>query len=130
MLQDGIIHGELLGHLARLRHTDWFAVSDAGLPVPRSVPVVDLGFVYGEPAFTVVLPVILRAIVVEGGMVADELAGRNPRIAEFLARLLPVQPDEIPHEVLKQQVAGCAFVVRTGEATPYSNVLLRSGVPF
>jgi D-ribose pyranase len=27
-------------------------------------------------------------------------------------------------------VAGVKLVVRTGEATPYSNVILRCGVPF
>jgi D-ribose pyranase len=36
----------------------------------------------------------------------------------------------VPHEELKLMVTGAKFVVRTGEATPYSNVILRCGVPF
>ena len=36
----------------------------------------------------------------------------------------------VPHEELKRIVARAKLVVRTGEATPYSNVILRCGVPF
>jgi D-ribose pyranase len=36
----------------------------------------------------------------------------------------------VPHEELKRMVGDARLVVRTGEATPYSNVLLRCGVPF
>lgn len=37
---------------------------------------------------------------------------------------------EIDHEDLKEMVAGAAFVVRTGETTPYANAILHCGVPF
>jgi D-ribose pyranase len=43
--------------------------------------------------------------------------------------LLP-QLKRIPHEELKQLVGKVAFVVRTGEARPYANVVLRAGVAF
>jgi D-ribose pyranose/furanose isomerase RbsD len=38
--------------------------------------------------------------------------------------------ERVPHEEFKAQVGHARFVVRTGEATPYANVLLRAGVPF
>ncbi len=38
--------------------------------------------------------------------------------------------EEIPHAELKSRTAGARAVIRTGECTPYSNILLRSGVAF
>ncbi len=36
----------------------------------------------------------------------------------------------VPHERLKGLAGGARLVVRTGEASPYANVLLRCGVFF
>jgi D-ribose pyranase len=36
----------------------------------------------------------------------------------------------ISHEAFKTEVAHARAVIRTGEATPYANVILRCGVPF
>jgi D-ribose pyranase len=36
----------------------------------------------------------------------------------------------VPHEEFKRAMAGAVLFVRTGEATPYANVMLRCGVPF
>ncbi|MFL5992777.1 MAG: RbsD/FucU domain-containing protein, partial [Streptomyces sp.] len=36
----------------------------------------------------------------------------------------------VSHEKLKELSAGARLVVRTGEARPYANVLLRCGVVF
>jgi D-ribose pyranase len=36
----------------------------------------------------------------------------------------------LPHDDLKRLTAQAKLVVRTGEATAFSNVLLRCGVPF
>ena len=38
--------------------------------------------------------------------------------------------DELPHDELKKMSAGCRFAIRTGEFTPYPNVILRAGVAF
>ncbi len=41
-----------------------------------------------------------------------------------------VQVDFVAHETLKQLTRRARAVIRTGEATPYANVLLYSGVIF
>jgi D-ribose pyranase len=41
---------------------------------------------------------------------------------------IPIQ--QVPHEAFKAMVAQAKTVVRTGEQTPYANVILRSGVTF
>jgi len=36
----------------------------------------------------------------------------------------------IPHEEMKQSLTDCKAFVRTGEMTPYANIMLESGVTF
>ena len=114
--------------MAGLGHTDLVVVCDAGLPISPGPAVVDLAFRFGVPAFETVLSGLLEELAVEGATAAEEIE-RNPRCYELLRTLLP-DLGLVPHEELKRIVARAKLVVRTGEATPYSNVILRCGVPF
>ncbi|MEJ2855780.1 MULTISPECIES: D-ribose pyranase [unclassified Saccharothrix] len=130
MKRTGILHATLNAELSRLGHTDEVVVADCGLPIPPGGPVVvDLAFTFGVPSFLQVLDGLLAELVVERAVVAEELDDRNPTCAQALARRLPLI-DRISHEDLKARTARARLVVRTGEATPYANVLLRCGVPF
>jgi D-ribose pyranase len=129
MKRGGIINANLAGSLARLGHTDLVVVCDAGLPILPGPEVVDLAFRFGVPTFETVLLGLLEELVVEGAIAAEEVEARNPRSHELLRTRLP-DLALVPHEELKRMVAGAKLVVRTGEATPYSNVILRCGVPF
>jgi D-ribose pyranase len=128
MKRDGIINAELAGALAALGHTDLVVVCDAGLPIPPGPSVADLAFRFGVPSFETVLTGLLEELVIEGATAAEEVE-RNPRSYELLKTRLP-DLGLVPHEELKRIVARAKLVVRTGEATPYSNVILRCGVPF
>lgn len=57
------------------------------------------------------------------------MRGANPAAAELLDSRLP-ELHLVTHEKLKELSAGARLVVRTGEARPYANVLLRCGVFF
>lgn len=126
MRKSGILNAQLAGLLARLGHTDTVVVADCGLPVPADVPVVDLALVFGVPRFDDVFTALLAEIEVEGVTLADQapqaVHGLIPEEVEMIA--------EIDHEDLKEMVADAAFVVRTGETTPYANAILHCGVPF
>jgi len=128
MKREGIINARLAGALAGLGHTDHVVVCDAGLPIPPGPEVVDLAFRFGVPSFETVLSGLLEELVVEGATAAEEVE-RNPRSYEILVTRLP-DLGFVPHEELKRMVPGAKLVIRTGEATPYSNVILRCGVPF
>ncbi|MFX0537174.1 D-ribose pyranase [Ornithinimicrobium sp. Y1847] len=130
MKRTGILNVELSARIARLGHTDLVCVADCGLPIPPDVPIVDLAVVAGLPRFADVLTALLDEVVVEGYVVARETTGTPTE--QILAGEIERLGDgtRIMHEAFKQKVSECAFVVRTGEATPYANVLLRSGVPF
>jgi D-ribose pyranase len=124
----GIINARLAGEIARLGHTDLVVVCDAGLPIPTGPAVVDLAFRLGVPPFETVLSGLLEEIVVEGATAAEETR-ENPEVAGVLRDLLP-DLGLVTHQELKRMTANAKLVVRTGEATPYANVILRCGVAF
>lgn len=131
MKRRGLLNGPLLSHIGRLGHTDRVVVADCGLPVQRHVPVVDLAVRFGVPSFLDVLDVLLDELVVEGAVAAREI-GDGP-VRHWLADReagLGGAAELVDHDRLKQMVGEAVLVVRTGESTPYANVVLRCGVPF
>ncbi|MGB3635714.1 MAG: D-ribose pyranase [Rubrobacteraceae bacterium] len=129
MKKGGIVNAQLAYALARLGHTDRLVVCDAGLPIPSGPEVVDLAFRFGVPSFDAVLHGLLDELVVEGATAAEEVKEQNPTVHELLGSYL-LNLDFVPHEELKRVSSSARLVVRTGEATPYANVVLRCGVPF
>ncbi|KOV51944.1 ribose ABC transporter [Streptomyces sp. AS58] len=110
-------------------HGDGVLVCDAGMPIPDGPRVVDLAFRAGTPSFAEVLDGLLAELVVEGATAAAEVRDANPAAAALLDGHFP-ELRLVPHERLKELSAGARLVVRTGEARPYANVLLRCGVFF
>ncbi len=127
MRTSGLVHAELISALVALRHTDTFAVSDSGLPVPPGVHVIDLGISYGLPRFATIVDLILAEVTVEAAWGSADVTSTNKEAADLLHRL---DAELIDHEDFKRRIGQCRFVVRTGEALPYANVLLRAGVPW
>ncbi|GGW79111.1 D-ribose pyranase [Streptomyces lomondensis] len=129
MKKAGILNRHLAGALAELGHGDGVLVCDAGMPIPDGPRVVDLAFRAGVPAFAEVLDGLLAELVIEGATAAEEVRRANPRTSKLLDGYFPAL-DLVPHERLKELSAGARLIVRTGEARPYANVLLRCGVFF
>jgi D-ribose pyranase len=125
----GILNRHLSGALAELGHGDGVLVCDAGMPIPHRPRVVDLAFRAGVPSFAEVLDGLLAELVIEGATAASEVREANPQASALLDGHFPGL-DLVPHEKLKELSAGARLVVRTGEARPYANVLLRCGVFF
>jgi D-ribose pyranase len=126
-----LLHAELLDVIAALGHGQTLVVADAGLPIPAETRRIDLAVRRGLPAFVDVLEVVLEAGVFEGGLIASELLTTDPRLVEQIrARLTDVTLGTIPHDELKGRAAEAVAVVRTGEFTPYANIVLRAGVSF
>ncbi|WP_030379880.1 MULTISPECIES: D-ribose pyranase [unclassified Streptomyces] len=129
MKRTGILNRHLAGALAELGHGDGVLVCDVGMPIPPGPRVVDLAFRAGVPAFTEVLDGLLEELVVEGAVAAVEVRAANPAAADVLRDRFGGL-ELVPHERLKELSADARLVVRTGEARPYANVLLRCGVFF
>ncbi|MEV7086151.1 D-ribose pyranase [Streptomyces sp. NPDC093085] len=128
MKRSGILNRHLAGALAELGHGHEVLVCDAGMPVPAGPRLVDLAFLPGVPSFAQVVEGLLAELVVEGATAAHEVREANPEAARLLAPLPELT--YVPHEELKRLSAGARLIVRTGEARPYANVLLRCGVFF
>ncbi|MEU6454011.1 D-ribose pyranase [Streptomyces sp. NPDC047065] len=128
MKRAGILNRHLAGALAELGHGDGVLVCDAGMPIPDGPRVVDLAFRAGVPSFAEVLDGLLAELVVEGAVAATEVREANAGAAALLDGLPGLTL--VPHERLKVLSAGARLIVRTGEARPYANVLLRCGVFF
>ncbi|QWB25438.1 MULTISPECIES: D-ribose pyranase [Streptomyces] len=129
MKKAGILNRHLAGALAELGHGDGVLVCDAGMPIPDGPRVVDLAFRAGVPGFAEVVEGLLAELVIEGATAATEVRDANPEASELLETHFP-SLDLVSHERLKELSAGARLVVRTGEARPYANVLLRCGVFF
>jgi len=124
-----LLHGELSQLIASLGHTDLIVIGDAGLPVPPGVRCIDLAVTRNVPRLLEVLDAILAEMHVEKAWIAEELAHGNAGLTSALAERL-LHPHTEPHDALKLRSAGARAIVRTGEFTPYANIVLSSGVVF
>ncbi|MDA8146499.1 MAG: D-ribose pyranase [Thermaerobacter sp.] len=134
MRRTGLLHAELLAVVGGMGHGDFLVIADAGLPVPSGVRRIDLAVREGMPPFMAVVETVLGELVVESAVLATQTEEQRPELAEALrAALRDVGVSAVsclPHDEFKLRCAGARAVVRTGECTPYANVLLVAGVPF
>ncbi|KOS68286.1 ribose pyranase [Lysinibacillus contaminans] len=129
MKKQGILNRELAGIFAKLGHTDQIVIADCGLPIPDGVTCIDLAYKLGEPSFLTILNTVLDDLKVEQAYLAEEIKDGNPLVNEAVQENLP-QIAYITHEQFKQQTKIAKVIIRTGETTPYANVILQSGVIF
>ena len=126
-----------LSHLvASLGHLDEITIADAGLPVPDGVTVIDLAVSPGVPAFFDVLAALRHELVIEAIAHAEEADGDLRGAFEGARRQWadeqksPISMTAIPHAAFKARTMQSKAVIRTGETTPYCNLILVSGVAF
>jgi D-ribose pyranase len=131
MKKIGTLNQPLSAVLAGLGHLDQLVIADAGLPVPEETERIDLALKAGVPSFWDTLEVILEEIQVESAVIAEEMVSTSPQVYGQLLEMLPDIPIErVPHESFKALTASARAVVRTGEFTPYANIILKAGVVF
>jgi D-ribose pyranase len=126
MKKSGLLNPELLAAIGELGHTDEFVVCDGGFPIPDGLPRIDLAYKPGMAPFLDVLEAIMAEVVAEGAVIAEEASAE---VAGNIEKLVGTA-ERLPHDELKDRSYGVKFVVRTGEFTPYSNVIVICGVPF
>ncbi|MGL5253599.1 MAG: D-ribose pyranase [Brevinema sp.] len=128
MKKNELLNAELSGLIARLGHTDTIVIGDAGLPVPNGVPCIDLALMRGIPSFEQTLKAILSEMAVESYTIASE---SGDDFLKLCSQKLPqVAKKSIPHEQLKQLSSQAKAVIRTGECSPYFNIILHANVAF
>lgn len=131
MRRGGVLHPQLAHVLATLGHHDLLVVADAGLPVPRGVERIHLAVVPGVPDVVTVLRALAAELVVERLVVADQVGAGSPHVLTAVREFWSGVPQEqVPHAELLDLLPSARAVVRSGEFSPYANVVLDCGVPF
>jgi len=131
MKKVGLLNAPLSEVIAGMGHRDSLVIADAGLPIPAGVRRIDLAIRPQLPRFLDVVAAVLEELAVEEAVIAVEMSERSPEVRTGLERLLPSVPlRAVPHAQFKALTAEARAVVRTGEFTPYANVILIAGVVF
>lgn len=131
MKKEGILNENILRVIGSTGHTDKLVVCDAGLPIPQGVEKIDLAIIKGLVGFIEVLEPLLKEVVVEKITIASEIKQKSPEMYKkivYLAGSIPVV--EVDHEFFKSMTVSAKAIIRTGECTPYANVILQTGVDF
>lgn len=131
MKKKGILNSDIAKVLVDLGHTDKVCIADAGLPVPNGVKKIDLALKKGLPSFIDTLKTVLDDMWIEKIYLANEIKDHNVNVLnEVLGLVDGVATTYISHEEFKELTKDCKVVIRTGEMTPYANVILQSNVNF
>ncbi|WP_418122769.1 D-ribose pyranase [Variovorax sp. 375MFSha3.1] len=130
MKRTALLHAELSHVIASLGHGDMLVLGDAGLPIPDGPRRIDLAVARGVPTLDEVLQAVLSEMQVEAIVIADEALGDAKKLPGWYPRSLGIEPQTVSHEEFKRRTAKARAMVRTGECTPYANIILIAGVKF
>ena len=131
MKKNGILNPQLNRVISEMGHRDMLIIADAGLPIPKGVERIDLALKCGIPPFSDVLRAVLSELEVEEAYVAKEIKEKNSQTLNLVSSLIGIgEVKFITHEELKELSKQARAIVRTGECSPYANIILISGVTF
>mgnify|MGYP002142803166 CR=1 FL=1 len=128
MLKSGILNPHVLELIARIRHTNTLVISDWAFPFWPEIETVDISLTHGIPTVLDVLDLLTPVFKIGRIWQAEEFVAVNaPDIVGRYARSF----GEIPltreaHVDFKKRVPHAIGLIRTGDATPYGNIIIES----
>jgi len=127
----GVLNKEISEVIAGMGHYDMLVIGDAGLPIPQGVKRIDLALTKGVPEFLQTLRTVLEELQVERAVIASEMENASPDLYQAVKKMMVDTPIRtVSHEEFKNMTQRAVAVIRTGEFTPYANIILESGVVF
>lgn len=133
MKRNGILNSDISSVLSYMGHTDRICIADCGLPIPEETERIDLAVKFGQPTFMDLLRVVGDDMKIEKIVLAEEIKENNPKVLAEINDYFAGQEVEVEfvsHVQLKEMTKECKAVIRTGETTPYANIILQSGCIF
>jgi len=129
MIEIGLLNRDLVALLSKMGHGDQLLICDAGFAIPEGLPVVDLSLTVNVPTVDTVLTEILKYFSMEKVIFAQEQADANPKKLGKLMAILgeSIEQETIGHGELKQRSRSVKGVIRTGDFSAYTNLILVSG---
>lgn len=125
-----LINAPISALVSEMGHTDTLTICDSGLPT-YDLRRIDLALRPGVPGFLETVETVLAELQVEKAYLSEDIVQKNPTVLAGLKKLLGDTPIElIPHVDFKEKVKASKGIVRTGECTPFANVILVAGVTF
>lgn len=131
MKKTKVINSNISRVIADMGHFDLLSIGDVGMPVPNNIEKIDLAVTKNLPSFIDVLNNVLDELEVQKIYLAEEIKYKNANQLSLIKKTLPnVKIEFIKHDDMKKKLTETKAFIRTGEMTPYSNVILESGVTF
>jgi D-ribose pyranase len=129
MKETGLLNQDVSEVISKMGHMDELIVCDAGFPIPLGVRTVDISLAKDQPTVIELLEELIKHFSVEKLVLAKETRDVSPTrfkaIVGHFQKDIPVET--VPHTEFKQRSAKVKAVIRTGDFTAYSNVMLISG---
>ena len=131
MKKSRLLNSEISYEIAKIGHTQQLVIGDCGLPIPAGVKRIDLAVTDNIPGFLETLDAVLSEMQIEGVTLAEEIHQESEALEQAILQRFPGIPVRyVSHEAFKTGMRAAVCVVRTGEKTPYANIILQSGVNF
>jgi D-ribose pyranase len=128
MLKTGILNPQINSLLSRVRHTNMLVIADRSFPYWPMIETVDIALVDYVPTVLQVFEAICPNFVIGQIFMASEFQQNNaPEVQDRFG----VAFDHLcvtfePHIELKRRVPSAIGLIRTGDPTPYANMILVS----
>ncbi|REI10969.1 D-ribose pyranase [Staphylococcus felis] len=134
MKKTRVLNSHISKAIATIGHFDLLTITDAGMPIPNDDRRLDLAITKELPRFIDVLEVVLSEMEIQKVYLAEEIKSNNPTQLQQIKNLLDenVEIAYIPHSEMKTYLSHPLNKgnIRTGEVTPFSNIILESNVTF
>ncbi len=128
MKKGGILHPEICKLLAAAGHTDYITICDRGFPVPEGPSRIDLALVDNIPTVLDVLRAVAAEWTLDRVIIAQEMTEVSPQHVEAIRAIVGDVPLDVrPHLELKHLSRTARGTIRTGDTTPWGNILIVSG---
>jgi D-ribose pyranase len=129
MKEVGPLNAELSDVISRMGHRDEMIVCDAGFAIPPGIRIVDLSLAENKPTVPELLEELKKYFSVEKLVFANETKTVSPTQFKTIVDLFGkgISVETVPLADFRERSKTVKAVVRTGDFTAYSNVLLVSG---
>lgn len=131
MLKSGILNPHVLDLVARVRHTNTLVIADWAFPFWPEIETVDISLTHGIPRVLDVLDLLAANFQIGRIWQAEEFSSVNTaeaaaRFQQSFDAISGVEITRLPHVEFKKLVPGAIGLIRTGDPTPYGNLILES----
>lgn len=138
MRNGALLNGPLTALIGDLGHSDKIMIVDAGWPIPKDLRY-DICLTHGIPRLTDVFSVIAEELSIEKVIIDQEMQNHGPEVYAEVNRIIAAtakaQGEEVvvenePHVTFKEHAKSVKGIIRTGECTPYCNLVIVAGLAF